>query len=60
MGYMCLRVSGKECDCCMECRGGQSEISCPECGSTICEYLYYKDGEVIGCDDCIERRDFDE
>lgn len=61
MAYMCVRHSGKECDCCHECRGGEQEeekvLECPVCGSSTCDYLYKQDGSVIGCDDCIDRVD---
>lgn len=29
---------------------------CPCCGE-ICETIYRSDGEIIGCDKCIERED---
>ena len=33
------------------------EPICPICGSKKCDYFYKVDGEVIGCDDCVERED---
>lgn len=59
MAYLCVKNNRIECDCCGECRGGHSdhEPECPICGSTNCDYFYKKDGEIIGCDDCIERED---
>ena len=34
----------------------QPEIICPVCGFD-CYTLYTKDGEVVGCDNCIEEHD---
>lgn len=31
------------------------EPECPECGSKKCDYLFKKNGEVIGCEYCLER-----
>lgn len=31
---------------------------CPYCGSDEYDYLYSQNGEVIGCDECIEREVF--
>lgn len=35
----------------------EEEPICPECGSRKCDYFYYRNGEIIGCDDCIRREE---
>lgn len=60
MAYLCVNDSRKECDCCYECVGGGEEVvpECVVCGSTKCDYFYFnKEGEPIGCDDCIRREE---
>lgn len=52
MAYLCRRVGGRECDCCMECVGG-AQAECPFCGSTLWEVRYRREGEIIGCSECI-------
>lgn len=35
----------------------EEEPICPECGSIKCDYFYKRNGEIIGCDDCIRREE---
>ncbi len=54
MALVCV-TGCRECTGCMVCRETQDEPVCPLCGSTRCDYLYRRDGEIIGCEDCIRR-----
>ena len=42
----------------MEKYGGDEgiEIECPICGY-VCETFYKRDGEIVGCDMCVEKVD---
>lgn len=33
------------------------DIKCPVCGDGNCEYMYRRNGEIIGCTECIEKID---
>lgn len=35
-------------------KSGDMEYHCPICDSTECEKVYKSDGEIIGCDQCID------
>lgn len=52
MAYMCKLYSGKECDACGDCE--EKIQPCPECGSEEYYKLLERDGEIIGCTDCIK------
>ena len=57
MAYPCKLNHHKECDGCSYCELENGVMDCPECGSTKCDYIYLKNGEIIGCDRCIIRED---
>ena len=53
MGYMCIYNHRLDCDGCMRCKK-TAAYYCPICGNEIEETVYiYKDGEVIGCENCV-------
>ena len=55
MSYHCIKNS-RECDGCMECHG--KSYYCPVCGEAVYENLYVSiDGAIIGCDNCVEKKD---
>ena len=51
MAYMCRKGYGE----CIGCRDCEEAIICPVCGEEPEEYLYKRDGDVIGCDQCIDK-----
>ena len=59
MAYRCVKNQSKECDGCMACH---PEVTytyyCPVCGDEVEETVYTTiDGEVIGCENCVQARD---
>lgn len=50
MAFMCLYGYG-ECDACGRC---EKTILCPICGEEVTEHLFRRDGEIVGCDQCID------
>jgi len=55
MAYTCTLTGCGECDGCGECN--KAKYDCPMCGAKEPEKLYKRDGEYIGCSDCIEEVD---
>ena len=54
MAYMCVKRD-RECDGCMDCA---PHYYCPVCGEEISETVYVsEDGEVVGCDNCVEAKE---
>ncbi len=51
MAYMCTKGRGE----CVGCGGCEERIVCPVCGEEPEDRLYKFNGEVIGCDQCIEK-----
>ena len=50
-------IHGGECDGCMACQPDPEPIYCDICGKEV-ETLYKdKDGEIVGCDNCIKQVD---
>ena len=61
MAYMCVQEH-KECNGCGACKNSlvfeEIEPECVICGSKKCDYFYFnREGEPVGCDDCIRRED---
>lgn len=55
MAMICIR--GGECTGCMACHSDPEPVHCEICGKEV-EYLYKdKDGDVVGCDNCISKID---
>ena len=52
MAYPCKLSGVGECDGCGKCN--KARYICPVCESEEPKKLYEKDGEIIGCSDCIE------
>ena len=52
MGYMCIKGRG-ECDGCMACNP-TPHYYCPICGKEVYEDVFVSDGDVIGCENCVE------
>ena len=40
------------------CEPEDRPVFCPECGEE-CSFIYVKDGDVIGCDNCVEEMSSD-
>ena len=57
MAYMC-EYGGGECDGCGRCV--LKVIKCPVCGEEPESQLYRCDGEIIGCDRCVETVDVED
>ena len=58
MAYQCIRGGG-ECDGCGECQ--EKPPICPICGEPVHETVYKNaEGDVVGCENCIERCDPEE
>lgn len=56
MAYRCVKNHFRECDGCMSCKG--ESYYCPECGEAVEHYVYVNnDGTIIGCDNCINKKD---
>lgn len=55
MAMTCCKGRG-ECDGCMDCLPDEKIYKCPYCNKE-CEYYYTCDGEIMGCDNCIEKVD---
>lgn len=55
MAYMCVRCSGRECDGCMECKGGKELPECGFCSDYIRGDIYLDEeyGEV--CLKCLKK-----
>lgn len=45
----------KECDGCMRCYEEPKPYFCPVCGKEVEEFVYQTDGEIIGCESCVEK-----
>lgn len=55
MAYTCVLTGCGECDGCGECR--KPKFVCPVCDAEEPEKLYKRDGDIIGCSDCVEEVD---
>lgn len=56
MGYICIKEN-KECDGCMECNPSP-HYYCPICDGEVYETVYVsEDGEVIGCENCVQTKE---
>ena len=52
---MICRSGCRECDGCMSC---QDEMPiCPVCDNETDAYYFDKYNEIIGCDECVEKKD---
>jgi rRNA maturation endonuclease Nob1 len=51
MAYRCILAPSQECTGCGEC---EKTERCPYCGSRDYSTLYKREGQVIGCSDCID------
>lgn len=63
MAYPCIHNQAKECDGCGACCDDNEEDDCycEVCGEIIHEKIYISaNGDVVGCDQCIEERYIDE
>ena len=54
MAYHCVKHPSRECDGCMDCEP-DIHYYCPICNMEAYETVFVNsDGEVIGCDNCVE------
>lgn len=59
MAFACIS-GGKECTGCMRCQEDEKTYKCPICGHEIGggdDLFISKDGDVIGCDECVRRKE---
>ena len=56
MAFRCIKNISLECDGCMDCTP-TPHYYCPVCGKEVFETVFLNDGEIIGCENCVETRE---
>ena len=53
MAMLCVS-GGRECMGCMQCQKEPDPFYCPICYAEVGEHVYKADGEIIGCESCVD------
>lgn len=56
MAMICIN-GARECTGCMACQPEPTPPVCPICDEETDTYYYDKDGELVGCGECIHTKD---